>query len=257
MEQSRIELAYVVDALVDAGRATITESRSELALYQLDGAGARRVAELLEPAGFALIRLGDDGGELQLHALDDVAEGIELVAAKPLAPAGIFPILTNAGFCLVLQRPVVEHTLWIQGLKQDLLAVTMAYRPWGSAEDFQPEVEPSSPARVVRALGDRSVETIGRWLARDPDVDLTSEILLPWRIRATEALASALAQEVEPDDSLFFRGPPPTRFRSVATDHIKVESLVALQRAAGWVYENPRELGLIDIQWSQIMAAAR
>ena len=242
MERSRTELARAVDALADAGRATVTESRSELALYQLGGADARSVAGLLAPAGFALTRLADEGGDLEIEGLNDAAGGVELVATKPLAPHGVFPVLTGAGLRDVLRRPPPEATLWIHGLDRDLDATTTAYRRWGSAADFQPEAEPPEPARVVRALGGRAVEPIGRWLLRMPDGDASGRILVPWREGAAEALSTALSQEVERNGSLLFRGPPPTRFRDVGARNVDMGALAALQRAATWVYGNPREL---------------
>ena len=65
---------------------------------------------------------------------------------------------------------------------------------------------------------------------------------MPWREGAAEALAAALSQEVEPNGSLLFRGPPPTRFRDVGAHNVDMGALAGLQRAATWVYGNPREL---------------
>lgn len=47
MERSRTDLARAIDALANAGRATVTESRTELALYQLGAADARDIVALL------------------------------------------------------------------------------------------------------------------------------------------------------------------------------------------------------------------
>jgi hypothetical protein len=242
MERSRTALARAVDALADAGRATVTESRTELALYQLNGASARSVAALLAPAGFSLARLADEGGDLLPDQLDESAERVELVATKPATPADVFPVLTANGFRAIMVRAPEQPTIWVEGIDRDLITATTAYRPWGSAGVFLPDATPPDPARVVRELTGRPVEAIGRWLVRDPDADTAGRVLSPWRIRAAEVLAAALAQEVEPDGSLLFRGPPPTRFRSTGATKVDVGSLAALQRAAGWVYENPREL---------------
>ncbi len=242
MEPSRTALASAVDALADAGRATVTESRSELALYQLDGAGARSVAALLAPAGCSLARLADEGGDLQPHQLEDASERVELVATKPAAPEDVFPVLTADGFRALLERDAELPVVWVAGLDRDLLTATTAYRPWDSPDPFEPNAAPPDPSRVVRLLTGRPAEQLGRWLARDPDADVSGRVLSPWRAQAAGVLAAALAQEVEPDGSLLFRGPPPTRFRNSGGAKVEVGSLAALQRAAGWVYENPREL---------------
>jgi hypothetical protein len=243
MERFRTDLARTVDALARAGRVTVTESREELALYQLDGDGARQVVELLDPAGFALVRLADEGGELPVDALEADATGIELVARKPAVPNGVLPILSQAGLAAALDRDHAEPVVWVQRLPRAMETVTVAYLPWGSEAAFVPQVPPPEPARVVRFLADGHVPAaIGRWLLRDPELDISGPVLALWRERACHALATALSQEVERDGRLFFRGPPPSRFRMEGAPRVEISLLSNLQRAVGWVYENPREL---------------
>lgn len=243
MERSRADLARAIDALAATHRATVTESRTELALYQLDGLGARDVVARLAPAGFTLIRLADEGSDLRVDQLDDDSGGIELVATKPIAPDSVFPVLTATGFLAALKRAPAEPVLWVQGLDRCIEATTVCYLPWGTEHPFVVDQPPADPSRVVRVLGNvEPVQEIGRWLLRDADVDLSGRFLSGWRIHAATALARALAQEIEPDEKLLFRGPPPTRFRSSGADRLEVPVLNQLQRVAGWVYENPREL---------------
>lgn len=243
MERSRTDLAHAIDALANAGRATVTESRTELALYQLGAADAREIVALLEPAGFRLTRLADDGGDIPPGAINDASVGIELVSAKPVVSDAIFPVLTTVGFARVLDRAPAEAVLWVQGLRAAVETITAAYLPWGTESAFTLGEEPPDPARVVRFLGDGEPPgRIGRWLLRDPDVDVSGPILTQWRRRACLMLCRALAQEVERDGRLLFRGPPPTRFRAEGDRHVDVGSLAALQRAVEWVFQNPREL---------------
>lgn len=243
MERFRIELGSAVDALARSGRATVTESKTELALYQLDGLGARAIVGLLEPAGFRLHRLADEGGALPIEAIDENSDGIELVATKPIVPNGVFPVLSAIGFASILERAPEEPIVWLQGLERAVHTVTVAYLPWGDGATFVPEVAPPDPSRVVRLLGaPMTIEPIGRWLLRDADADVSGRSLSGWRARASEVLAKAITQEIEGEGPLLFRGPPPTRFRNTGAANVEVASLAALQRAVGWVYENPREL---------------
>jgi hypothetical protein len=243
MERFRTDLARTVDGLAAAGRATVTESRDELALYQLDAEGARQVLARLDPAGFALFRLADEGGDILADDVADESIGIELVARKPAVPDGVLPILSQTGFRALLERVHPEAVIWLQGLEHPIETITVAYQPWGSDNPFTPAEGPPEPARVVRHLLDlHGPAPIGRWLLRDSQQDVSGPRLSPWREHACRALSVAISQEVERDGRLLFRGPPPTRFRCEAAPRVEVGSLANLQCAASWVYENPREL---------------
>lgn len=243
MEPSRTDLAITVDVLSAAGRVTVSETRTQLALYQLDGAAAGDVVARLAPAGFTLRRLADEGGDLRIDQLDDEGVGIELICDKPVVREGIFPVLTSSGFDAVLARPPYEPVIWLQGLDRTVYAKSVCFAPWGDEQAFVPEVPLGDPTRVVRVIGNAEPPIpIDRWVLRDPDSDLSGRLLLRWRASASAALTKALAQEVERDGKLLFRGPPPARFRATGAERIDVSSFSGLQRAAGWVYENPREL---------------
>lgn len=243
MEPSRTALARAVDALASAGRATVTESRADIAIYQLDAEGVRAIMPLLAPAGFVLGKLVDDGGALAFEDVVDGSDGIELVATKPAVPDGVLPILTRAGFRATLERGADEPVIWVEELDRRIDTVQVRYSTWPDADPFQPDDAPADPARVVRILGVAGVaEPIGRWLLRPADADVSGPLLTAWRERAAVALAGALAQEVEGDGRLLFRGPPPTRFRRDGANRVTVADFEALQAAASWVYENPREL---------------
>lgn len=239
----RSALASAVDRLAVAGRATVTETRTQLALYQLDATGAREVLALLEAADFRLARLADAGGDLRPDDLYDGADGIELVVGKPDAPDHVFPILTLEGFRAALARPPAEPTLWIEGLDRTVETVTCVYAPWDVDADFRPSEESPSPTRVIRDLSNAQPDlALGRWLLRDPEADVSGRALAPWRNLAAATLCAALAQELERDGRLLFRGPPPTRFRGEGESRVEAVPFSGLQRAAAWVYESAREL---------------
>lgn len=242
MVHLRSELASRVDALALAGRATVSETRTHLALYRLGGADALAIVELLDAAGFGLDRLNDEGSDLRVADLDADAVGIELLASKPAVPQNVYPVLTRVGLSKVLSRAPVEAIIWVHGLDRVVATMEVTWRPWEDDTGFLADPV-ADPSRVVRVLGaGEAVEPIGRWLLRDPDTDVSGPLLSTWRSHAAESLSRALAQEIEPDGRLLFRGPPTTRFASEGAALVEMQPFAALQRAAGWVYENSREL---------------
>lgn len=137
----------------------------------------------------------------------------------------------------------MESIIWVHGLAEPLETVSVCYLAWGDERVFEPQEALPDPARVVRSLVDtRPSRPIGRWVLRDPVADVSGPFLALWRKRAVETLLAALAQEIELDRRLMFRGPPTARFRPDGAENVDMGSLSAIQRAVGWVYENPREL---------------
>lgn len=244
MEPSRTALAHAVDALASLGRATVTESAVDLAVYQLDAEGVRQLLPLVAAAGLRLLRLADEGGELPADQIGDGSYGIEILVAKPVVPDWVLPVLTRTAFQRLLERRLDRSVVWLQELDRRIDTWEVRYAPWGDLEGWSPDGPSADPGRVVRMLGrDRCVEPIGRWLLRDPGTDLSGALLAPWRRRSALAVGTALAQEIEWEGRLLFPGPPPTRFVADGAERLDMASLAALQRAAGWVFENPRELG--------------
>src|SRR5690606_23552033 len=91
---------------------------------------------------------------------------------------------------------------------------------------------------------------LGRWLLRDPGAEVHDD----WRRVAGVRLGLALAQEVEPDGHLLFRGPPSVRFDTAVVPIADAE-FTDLQRATRWVYDNDREVesrhGLMAVEVSR------
>ena len=78
---------------------------------------AREVFGRLDAAGFALVRLADEGGDVPPGEVHAVGIGIELVVTKPLVRDGVLPLLTAAGFKRALERGSAESIVWAQGCR--------------------------------------------------------------------------------------------------------------------------------------------
>lgn len=242
MEPFRTALAETLDRLFEAGRVVITETRAGIAVNQLDGLEAEAVVACLEADEWTEIVHADAGGEIPRGMLAGSGVGVRVTAARPALPDGIDAVLTKSGFAAVLDREPVAPIVWVHGLDRLIDTVSVRYSPWDTVGPFAPSEPPANPGRVVRVLGPGGPgDMIGRWLLRSPDSEVSAAAMTPWRIRAAARLSASLAQEVEPDGRLLFRGPPPTRF---STDGIALQddSFTALQRAVQWTYENEREL---------------
>lgn len=83
-----------------------------------------------------------------------------------------------------------------------------------------------------------------RWLLRDPDRPLPRQdsAFETWKGAAVRALAISIANEVDTDGTLLFRGPPVIRFKLDDAAGLQNTTFADLQRATCWAYESPREL---------------
>jgi hypothetical protein len=242
MAPSQIALANALNELVDAGRVVVTESRVSLAVNQLTGTEADAIVNLLEADGWHDVAAGDAGGEIPRDLLAGSGEGVRVTAVRMPLPDGVDAVLTKSGFAALLDRPYATSLVWVHGLQTTIDTWSVRYAPWGSAEPFVALDAPANPARIVRVLGPGGPgDQLGRWLLRETNVSAETAAMAPWKERAAKRLLASLAQEIEPDGRLLFRGPPPTRFTPSHGD-IDQASFAALQAAAGWAYENTREL---------------
>ncbi|QDH35105.1 hypothetical protein [Porphyrobacter sp. YT40] len=242
MAPSQIALAKALNELVDAGRVVITETRARLAVNQLNGTEAEAIVDLLEADGWHDVLASDAGGEIPRNLLPTSGEGVRVTAVRMPLPDGVEAVLTKSGFGALLDRPSATSVVWVHGLRAPVETLSVLYAPWGIVEPFVPLDAPANPARVVRVLGPSGPgDQIGRWLLRSSDQSAEVEAMAPWKERATKRLLASLAQEIESDARLLFRGPPPTRF-SQTNGSIDQTLFATLQSTAGWVYENSREL---------------
>lgn len=242
MAPSQIALASALNELVDAGRVVVTETRASLAVNQLNGPEAVAIVGLLEADGWHDVSASDAGGEIPSNLLATSGEGVRVTAVRMPLPEGVEAVLTKSGFGALLDRPSVTSVVWVHGLRTPVETLSVLYAPWGSTEPFVPLDAPANPARVVRVLGlSGPGDQLGRWLLRSEDQSVEVAAMAPWKERATKRLLASLAQEIETDGKLLFRGPPPTRFSQI-NGNIDQALFAKLQSTAGWTYENSREL---------------
>lgn len=243
MEPSLSKLAETLDRLSKDGRVVISETRERIAANQLTGPEAAELMNLLKEAGWGDAAATDEGGTISAEILPTTAGAVRVSAAKPIPPDNVDTVLTRSGFIALLGRSPVAATVWVGSLKTAVETTTVRYATWGDTGAFTPKAAAPDPARVLRLLGPGGPgSNLGRWMLRNPATKADDPALEPWRAEATKRLASALAQEIESDGRLLFRGPPATRFRLDNADAVTDEAFESVQRAAEWVYYNDREL---------------
>lgn len=244
MTQSRFQLAQTLDSLQASGRVSITEHPDALVVNQLHGDEARQVLNLLAAAGMEHIRAEDEDSSLAAESIDDEDVGITIRAHKPNVPADVGAYLTQHGLAATLSRPQINRRIWVSGLDKAFETLTVRFAPWGDLTAFDPVAQPSSPRSVVRVLGDttRFPDDLGRWLLREADTPIEGLGIQVWLRMAVEQLSQALADEIDVDGRLLFRGPPVRRFTSTAQSTVEREDLEAIMRGAKWVFENSYEI---------------
>lgn len=244
MAPPKAKLADHLNALVGNGRVVVTETRDGLSIYQLNGVEASTVLPLLEPDVWQAISVSDEGGELSQSDIPPTLEAVRITARREPLPEGVDAVITEQAFKKLLSRKPAATCVWVTGLDEVIDTDTVRYAPWGTTDVFEPFADAIDPAKVVRFLNpaDESRGYLGRFLLRNSDQKTVPERMAVWRQKACITLVTALAQEVEPDGRLLFRGPPPTRFKSTPDQGISKELFTAIQDAAKWVYGNDREV---------------
>jgi len=243
MTRSRSELADAVDRLAATSRAVVTETRTAIALYQLSGGDAKVLLRMLAADGWLGVEASDQGGAVGAAEIHDEDAGLTIRAAKPGVPDGVEALLTKVGFETALQRSDLAARVWVHDLRDSFETLSHRFSPWGDDAQFRPGDVPSSPRKVTRVLNNsRFPDDLGRWLLRQPGTEIVGGGALPWRRLAIDQLCRALADEIEPEGTLLFRGPPVTRFKPEPISFLEEPVLHDVQRAASWVFENDREL---------------
>lgn len=244
MTRSRSAIADAVDALVRDRRIALTETRDGMVLNQLLGVEAKSVLALLAADGWEDIAVLDEAGDMDAASIEDEDAGITVRARKPGIPENVEAILTRRGLGAALARQTFCGTVWLHGLGDAIETFSVRFAPWGDITAFIPDVATASPRKVVRVLDDgaRFPDDLSRWLLRDSNAQISGRAIAPWRRMAVERLGQSLANEIEPDGRLLFRGPPVARFTPIASPLVEGGSVAMLQRAAGWVFESPREV---------------
>ncbi len=243
MAPSQSKLAEALNTLIDQKKATVTETAAGISVYQLEGPDADGLYTLFEEAGWKKIICRDKGGEIPRHLIAANGKGLTITAERPATPDGIEVILTRSGFEALLDKPPESTIVWVEGLTAAIDTRAVRYCPWWHEGEFKPEGGAESVARVTRMLGRKGPgDHLGRWLLKAPATPVHEKALEPWRERAASRLLRAMAQEIEPDNKLLFKGPPPARFIVEDEEDLAADLFATLQSVATWLLENDREL---------------
>lgn len=244
MTRSRSALAEFLDRLAGGGTVSVTERPDSLSVYQLSGAEAVKVAQLLADDGWDGASFSDEGGAIDLATVAADEEGVTVQVKKPGVPAGVEALLTRDGLTEALKRPDLTGRVWVHGLNEPFETLSVRLAPWGDDEPFEPAQSPKSLRGIVRVLGDRISfpDDLGRWLLRVPDANVAGIGIAPWRQLCIEQLAKVLAQEIEPDGRLTFTGPPLLHFAPEARASVEQADLQSIEEAVSWMTASPPEI---------------
>ena len=243
MGPSQSKLAETLNDLIEQGQVAVTETLAGISVYQLNGTDADHLFDLFDEAGWTNTTCSDEGGEISRYQIAGNGDGLQITAERPAIPGGVEAILTSSGFASLLEREPVSSVVWVEGLSASIDTKSVRYCPWWDNEPFTPQNDTASVAKVTRVLGKKGAGGhLGRWLLRIPSAQVREAALQPWRERAAPRLLRAMAQEIEPDDRLLFRGPPTARFVVANHEDFPGDLFATIQSVASWLLENEREL---------------
>lgn len=257
MAPSQTRLANFLNELSEGRTAAISETGARLAVNQITGEQASHLLQLLEESGWSDLEVEDDGYGIQREQLQSATGLIRVTAAAPALPPGVQAVVSRDGFAALLDRPASGTVVWVEGLHEKIETHAVLYTSWDKEHKFSALASLPDPVQVVRVLGRNGPDpAIGRWLLRDPVSDVSSAAAEPWRLRAGAHLLKSLAQEIEPDDRLLFRGPPAARFAVGRTEPMTSRFFAALQTVVSWAYGSGREVenrhGLLATEISRV-----
>jgi hypothetical protein len=239
-------LAETLDGWAATNTVSLTETDTHLTVNQLDGAQAATLWDLIERVGWGAPEVSDRSGEIPRDMLTPATRGVTVRVEKPPGPQGVELVLTNTAFAAALDRDFLPGRFWVRRLTKPFSTIGVRFAPWDDQDEDPPLDAPPESRKVVRFLkaplpGRRD---LSRWLMRQPDGPFPDRDTAfgIWKSRAAFAAASAMANEIDTDGTLLFRGPPVSRFRLEGAETPKDEPFAELQRAVIWAYENPREL---------------
>lgn len=257
MAPSQTRLAEFLNGLAEGGMAAISETETRLAINQITGPEADALLDLLESCGWSDLEVEDSGYSIQRAQVLFTTGTLRVTAAPPVLPSGVQAVVSREGFAALLDRAPSGNVVWVEGLERSIETHTVIYTPWNGSETFSASEPLPDPVKVVRLLGKNGPDPhLGRWLLRNPVADVSGAAAGPWRFRAGATLLKSLAQEIEPDGRLLFRGPPTTRFNVGSEESLMPRFFAALQTVSAWTYGNRREVdnrhGLLATEISRI-----
>ncbi|WP_342740052.1 hypothetical protein [Bradyrhizobium sp. B117] len=246
MEHSLKSLAQTLDDWAAQKRAFITETDELLAVGGLSASDAKSLAKssvdvawkfVIEDATEAAVGLSDITSDFSPFKITITKDGV---------PNEVSSVVTNVALADWLSRPPERTVVWVARLETAFETHDVRYAPWGDATEFTPKPVACSPRKFVRdsSTVSRVPDSLGRWLLKDgaraPWDEGAARV---WINLSAASLFISMANEIEPDGALMFRGPPVSRYTvsrdSAAT--ISSNGFEAVQAAARWIYESERD----------------
>ncbi|VDS03604.1 hypothetical protein DEVEQU_00729 [Devosia equisanguinis] len=242
------KLAETLDGWSDDGRALITETETVLVAARLSAVDTHALVELAATLTWAVTIEDRSGDYVQQDYIDDDFGPFKVLVSKPPTSDRVNSIVTNAGFADWLSRAPATPAVQVVRLTGviETLAVRMA--PWGDDDtSFVPTRFPANPRKVVREFGGHRVvpEYLGPWVMADTsDLLPDDKAATVWINSAATMLMMALANELEDERTLVFRGPPLAKYLLPAPGSQTFDHNVFrhLQDAGRWVFEFEQEM---------------
>lgn len=241
------KLAETLDGWSDDGRTLITETDVVLAAARLSAVDTGTLVELAAVLAWKVTIEDRSGDYVQQDDIDDDFGPFKVLVSKPPTGGGISAIVTNAGFADWLSRPPANPAVQVARLTGAIETLAVRMAPWGDDASFVPTGLSANPRKVVREFGGHRVvpENLGPWAMVDTSALLPDDQAAAiWIDTAAKMLMMALANELEDERTLIFRGPPLAKHSLSAPgaqpfDH---DAFRHLQEAARWVFEFEQEM---------------
>lgn len=231
-------VAGKIDELSNQPGISVTETNSAVTINNLSGSQARDFYNCCVQNQLSDVTISDLGGDMDYASLTDDYDRITIVARKPRVPDNVQAIISLKAFKDALDRPIESNIIWFTGISIIFDTEQVRYSPWWGKNDFTPSEIRFDSRRLVKNFSDINIDTdLGRWLLRGP-FDVIND---QWMRCAARKLSLLLASEIEADGTILFKGPPVTRYPSVATNQIDIENFMALQDSVRWIIDKDRD----------------
>lgn len=241
-------LASKLDELAVAG-GLVYESVDGLVISQLSAQSAQQAAHILMEHGWPVVLR--DGADTELDAADATpAFGpFRLSTQKPTGERPV--ILTSTGFRDWLETEGHTPVVTVVGLRSEIRTESMLLLPEeASTAQYDPSAPMRSPRTTVREYASTRLApvSIGRWLMTPSNLPQSpDDRFVMWANFATRSLMLSLANEIDHNGAMVFKGPPRLNVPVPATgislfDELGPAAFLDLQASARWVYELDREV---------------
>ena len=249
MSFSLTEFARKIDAWVAAKLAQITETDRVLVVDALSATYAVALVKDGHDLGWGLSIEDGSGSEISASDIQRDFGPFRITFKKPPTPPSVSPLVTAAGLDDWLSRKPSSSVVWCARLQAAFETLAVKFLPWdgsGTGESvYEAESFPADPRKVVRDVDNNVPSSLSLWLLRAGiEVQWDDAAAMIWANRSAGALVNALANEIEADGMLVFRGPPLCRYcpSKQTASELGSDGFRALQNAARWAYEAPTEM---------------